>query len=69
MDDHKFKALKKLKELMKTRTQKKLASSTYAQGAHLSGMSGYLPDMGDGGNMDKQRSKLKKEKPYDRIEK
>lgn len=67
MDDYKFKALMKLKELMKVRMSKKL--SPYQQGAKLSGMSGYLPDMKDGCNMEEQRQKLKKQKPYDRIEK
>jgi hypothetical protein len=67
MKDHKLKALRKLLDLMKTRQTKKL--SPYSEGAKLSGMAGYLPDMKDGGNMELQRKKLQKAKPYDRIEK
>lgn len=67
MSDHKLKSLKKLLALMKNRQSKKM--SVYQEGAKQSGMAGYLPDMGDASNMELQRKKLNKAKPYDRIEK
>lgn len=67
MNDHKLKALKKLLNVMKNRQSKKLP--IYQEGAKQSGMAGYLPSMGDSGNMELQRKKLNKAKPYDRIEK
>lgn len=66
MSDHKKKALRKLLKLMMARQGKKM--SPYAQGAKLSGMSGYLPSVGSDKNMNLQRKKLNSAKPYDRIE-
>lgn len=68
MDNPKLKSLKKLIKLMKVRSANK-TKSVYKQGASMSGMSGYLPDMKDGANMNLQRKKINNAKPYDRIEK
>lgn len=65
--DLKKEALRKLLKLMKTRQAKRV--SEYKEGADLSGMSGYLPEMGDSINMQIQRKKVEKAKPYDRVEK
>ena len=53
---------------MKKRSKKK-DMSAYSKGAEMSGMAGYLPDMGQEYNMSAQRKEIKSAKPYDRIEK
>lgn len=47
----------------------KTPEKVYKEGADMSGMAGYLPNMNDEVNMDAQREKLVEQKPYDRIEK
>lgn len=47
----------------------KAPEKVYKEGADMSGMTGYLPNMNDEVNMDAQREKLVEQKPYDRIEK
>jgi len=46
-----------------------VSEKVYEQGAEMSGMAGYLPEMDDDINMKLQRKKIKEQKPYDRIEK
>jgi hypothetical protein len=48
---------------------KEPSESIYKEGAEMSGMAGYLPEMNDDVNMKLQRQKIKEQKPYDRIEK
>lgn len=68
MNNPKLQSLLKLIKLMKDRSVDK-TRSVYKQGADMSGMAGYLPDMKDGQNMNLQRRKINTAKPYDRIEK
>jgi len=66
--DYKLESLRKLLGVMKKRSKKK-DMSAYSKGAEMSGMAGYLPDMGQEYNMSAQRKQIKSAKPYDRIEK
>jgi hypothetical protein len=66
--DYKLESLRKLLGVMKKRSKKK-DTSAYKNGAEMSGMAGYLPDMGQDYNMSARRKQINNAKPYDRIEK